>query len=200
MVAPSTMMQSSSSPPSSTTTSTTNEDDDDDDEGRERAIATLVLLTVPLSWGTYAPAVKYMYDVVQPPMPGLVFSAGYYAVASSTLGALSRIRRHASSSMSSMGDDGRDDGGGEGRGNGGSWDDGEEWKGGGEANDGEGITTMTTATITTRGGWELGSYLFVGNGLQVIGLQTVPADRAGEDDIEGLRGQYYFPTCAIRFT
>ena len=34
------------------------------------------------------------------------------------------------------------------------------------------------ATITTRGGWELGSYLFIGNGLQVVGLQTVPADRA----------------------
>jgi len=32
--------------------------------------------------------------------------------------------------------------------------------------------------ITTRGGWELGSYLFIGNGLQVVGLQTVPADRA----------------------
>ncbi len=32
--------------------------------------------------------------------------------------------------------------------------------------------------ITNRGGWELGSYLFIGNGLQVVGLQTVPADRA----------------------
>ncbi len=36
------------------------------------------------------------------------------------------------------------------------------------------------SSITARGGWELGSYLFVGNGLQVVGLQTVPADRAGE--------------------
>ncbi|EED91096.1 predicted protein [Thalassiosira pseudonana CCMP1335] len=32
--------------------------------------------------------------------------------------------------------------------------------------------------VSTRGGWELGSYLFIGNGLQVVGLQTVPADRA----------------------
>ena len=32
--------------------------------------------------------------------------------------------------------------------------------------------------LDIRGGWELGSYLFVGNALQVVGLQTVPADRA----------------------
>jgi drug/metabolite transporter (DMT)-like permease len=30
----------------------------------------------------------------------------------------------------------------------------------------------------TMGGLELGSYLFLGNGFQVVGLQTVPADRA----------------------
>jgi len=35
-------------------------------------------------------------------------------------------------------------------------------------------------SITTRGGLELGSYLFIGNGLQVVGLQSVPADRAGK--------------------
>ena len=35
-------------------------------------------------------------------------------------------------------------------------------------------------SITTRGGLELGSYLFLGNGLQVVGLQSVPADRAGK--------------------
>jgi hypothetical protein len=32
--------------------------------------------------------------------------------------------------------------------------------------------------ITNIGGWELGSYLFIGNVFQVVGLQTVPADRA----------------------
>ena len=38
-----------------------------------------------------------------------------------------------------------------------------------------------TNDLTTLGGWELGSYLFIGNGLQVVGLQTVPADRAGKN-------------------
>ncbi len=42
----------------------------------------------------------------------------------------------------------------------------------------------TSAATTARGGWELEGYLFIGNGLQVIGLQTVPADRAGERETE----------------
>ena len=148
--------------------------------GRGHGRALLVLLTVPLAWGTYTPAVKYMYDKVDPPMPGFVFSAGYYLVAATTLGALS-------SYFSSREEDRAvDDGGGGGSRreddgdastDGDGWDDGRIGKGGGggtlddDDNDG---------TITTRGGWELGSYLFVGNGLQVVGLQTVPADRAGE--------------------
>ena len=36
--------------------------------------------------------------------------------------------------------------------------------------------------LTSRGGWELGSYLFIGNALQVAGLLTVPADQAGESN------------------
>eukprot|EP00569_Conticribra_weissflogii_P014567 CAMPEP_0171418598 /NCGR_PEP_ID=MMETSP0880-20121228/41190_1 /TAXON_ID=67004 /ORGANISM="Thalassiosira weissflogii, Strain CCMP1336" /LENGTH=227 /DNA_ID=CAMNT_0011936871 /DNA_START=169 /DNA_END=849 /DNA_ORIENTATION=- len=55
----------------------------------ERTLGILILLTVPLSWGTYTPVVKYMYDVMDPSMPGFVFSAGYYLVAAFSLGVLS---------------------------------------------------------------------------------------------------------------
>ena len=117
----------------------------------ERAIGILVLLTVPVAWGTYTPVVKYMYDRMQPSMPGFVFSAGYYLVAATTLVVLSRLQdapkgRAAEEDLISAPDDG---------------DEGD-------------------AAMTERGGWELGGYLFLGNGLQVVGLQTVPADRAGE--------------------
>ena len=44
----------------------------------------LVLLTVPLAWGTYVPVVRFLYQI-EPPVPGLVFSACYYAVASITM-------------------------------------------------------------------------------------------------------------------
>ena len=40
----------------------------------ERTLGILVLLTVPLAWGTYSPVVKYMYDKMNPSMPGFVFS------------------------------------------------------------------------------------------------------------------------------
>ena len=40
----------------------------------------LVLLSVPLAWGTFEPAVRYVYDVA-PQIPTLVFSVAYYAVA-----------------------------------------------------------------------------------------------------------------------
>jgi drug/metabolite transporter (DMT)-like permease len=40
----------------------------------------LVLLSVPLAWGTFEPAVRYVYDVA-PEVPTLVFSVAYYAVA-----------------------------------------------------------------------------------------------------------------------
>ena len=66
---------------------------------KSQLTAILILLTVPAAWGTYAPAVKYIYDVApsdsnQPSMPGLVFSAGYYCVAALTLGLLSYWRDH----------------------------------------------------------------------------------------------------------
>lgn len=145
----------------------------------DRTIGILILLTVPVAWGTYAPVVKYMYNNMEPSMPGFIFSAGYYIVAALTLGVLSSL---------SADDDDRD-----------SIVDVDDIGGrvdttnveeetddqldflakndvSTEINDNDDIIS----TITARGGLELGSYLFIGNGLQVVGLQTVPADRAGE--------------------
>jgi drug/metabolite transporter (DMT)-like permease len=106
----------------------------------ERTLGILILLTVPLAWGTYTPVVKYMYDRMDPSVPGFVFSAGYYLVAAVVLSGLNWF--------STRNDESGDDA----------------------------IRDETNAS--TIGGLELGSYLFLGNGFQVVGLQTVPADRA----------------------
>ncbi len=53
----------------------------------DKMFGILVLLTVPLSWGTYVPVVRYLY-AIQPPVPGFVFSACYYALAAITTSAL----------------------------------------------------------------------------------------------------------------
>lgn len=105
----------------------------------EKAIGRLVLLTVPLSWGTYGPVVRYLYEI-QPPVPGFLFSAAYYSLASITLLAL-------------------------------FW--------GQEARSKPSETAPTGRTFPMLAGLELGTYLFLGNGLQVLGLKTVPSDRAG---------------------
>jgi hypothetical protein len=169
-----------------------NETNDIERIKQSQLAAILILLTVPAAWGTYAPAVKFIYDVAdsnQPSMPGLVFSAGYYCVAAVTLGMLSiwKDSRHARDDDASMTVDEEDKlsssssllsksateevineflcgGGG----------------GGGEMHKETNINNEEEREITSRGGWELGSYLFIGNALQVAGLQTVPADRAGE--------------------
>jgi len=134
----------------------------------ERSIGILVLMTVPLAWGTYGPVVKYMYEKMDPSMPGFVFSAGYYLVAATTLGVISSWQ----DGSRPMEDDAME---GDERGEvdvdslSVSSDDDIKMQSNGDENE---------ASITTRGGWELGSYLFIGNGLQIVGLQTVPADRA----------------------
>ena len=105
----------------------------------------LVLLTVPLAWGTYAPVVKYVYEM-DPPVPGFVFSTAYYLIASASLLTLMSI---SSSSTTNT--------------------------------DEEQPATSTeneSMSLPIQGGVELGSYLFLGNCLQVVGLETVPADRA----------------------
>jgi drug/metabolite transporter (DMT)-like permease len=84
------------------------------------------------------------------PVPGLVFSAAYYFIAAITLSLL----RLASSDIISK-----------------------ESK-----NDGDFIlaneTSHKSKSSQLSGGFELGSYLFIGNCLQVVGLKEVPADRA----------------------
>jgi len=139
----------------------------------DRLSGVLVLLTVPLAWGTYAPVVKYVYDM-DPPVPGFVFSAAYYVIAAITLTLLSVIQKEFKSlssenvssitSLNKAEKDERID-----------------------ATEIEEIIEMTqTATdddkqlkvVQRFAGLELGSYLFLGNCLQVIGLKQVPADRA----------------------
>lgn len=106
----------------------------------------LVLLTVPLAWGTYAPVVKYVYEM-DPPVPGFVFSTAYYLIASASLLTLMSI---SSSSSTTNTDDEQPDTSAE----------------------------NESMSLPIQGGVELGSYLFLGNCLQVVGLETVPADRA----------------------
>jgi drug/metabolite transporter (DMT)-like permease len=119
----------------------------------ERSIAILVLLTVPISWGTYTPVVKYMYDKITPAVPGFVFSTGYYIVAAITLRTIllnnsNKLLDNNNNNYSI------------------------------EQKIGEVDDNNNDLMITQRGGLELGCYLFIGNGLQVIGLQSIPADRA----------------------
>lgn len=84
-------------------------------------------------WGTYAPVVRYVYELPVPP-PGVLFSAAYYGVAMSTLAV-------AQATLSPrLGSD--------------------------------------EASLANRAGFELGTYLFVGNMAQVLGLQSTSASAA----------------------
>jgi hypothetical protein len=131
----------------------------------DHTLGILVLLTVPLSWGTYGPTVRYLYEI-QPPVPGFVFSACYYTLAAGTMLLLSWTSTDQSQTSTATiehinGDDDDDD-----------------------------VTATTSELFSSSsssssssfpiiGGIELGMYLFLANCLQVIGLQTVPSDRAG---------------------
>lgn len=107
----------------------------------DRTKGLAVLLTVPLAWGTYVPVVRYLYEI-QPAVPGFVFSACYYAVASLTT--LSIVATQETRNEKE-----------------------------------EASSETTSSSFPILGGMELGTYLFLGNCFQVIGLKTVPADRAG---------------------
>jgi drug/metabolite transporter (DMT)-like permease len=141
------------------TESSTNNDNDisvlnhhDELPDNSKLLGTLVLLTVPLSWGTYSPVVRYLY-AIEPPVPGFVFSACYYAVAAITTTSLAQLqqRRRLDSTM--------------------------------EQDETLLLDEYSQQSISKypaiQGGIELGSYLFVANCLQVVGLQTVQAERAG---------------------
>lgn len=109
----------------------------DGEQSNERKKGILVLLTVPLAWGTFEPAVRYVYEI-KPAVPVFVFSVGYYLVAAVTLSILALV----------------------------------------DASEGNTSNDPREMTLPSKGGIELGAYLFVGNALQVLGLQTVPSDRA----------------------
>ena len=124
-------------------------DSDEENMFSDRARGLLVLMTVPIAWGTYVPVVRYLY-AIQPPVPGFVFSAAYYVVASLTLIGLVSVNdgepavpQHSDEDVKQIG------------------------------------TIVTTASLPILGGLELGTYLFLGNGFQILGLKTVPSDRAG---------------------
>jgi hypothetical protein len=121
-------------------------------DDNQRLLGMAVLLTVPIVWGTYVPVVKVLYQV-DPPIPGLVFSTAYFGVAAvaSSFGLLLQQQQQQQLPVPSKQQDKED----------------------------ESTTNTNSNIMAVRAGAELGLYLFVGNLLQVIGLKTVPADRAG---------------------
>lgn len=146
-----------------------NDDDDNDNNNRrkDKLLGILVLLTVPLSWGTYAPVVKYVYEM-DPPLPGFVFSAGYYLIASITLTFLSVIMawKDKNADVDVDVDIGSDE-------------NSVNTNQSGIASESSSATNNNAKnSLQALAGLELGSYLFLGNCLQVVGLKTVPADRA----------------------
>ena len=114
-------------------------------------LGTIILLTVPCAWGTFAPVVRFVYEL-EIPFPGFLFSAGYYTIASLTL----NLILFAQHFLTLQKDDDTVDG----------------------------ISSTSSKTLSPwehmpiNGGFELGGYLFIGNCLQVVGLETVSADRA----------------------
>lgn len=120
-----------------------------DSSAYDKGLGLVVLLTVPLSWGTYAPIVKSIYEL-EIPVPGLVFSAAYYFIAAVTLSLLTLLSSDVVTEKSK--------------------------------DVGDFMLTNKSSNQSTSpqlsGGIELGSYLFIGNCLQVVGLKEVPADRA----------------------
>lgn len=103
-----------------------------------------LLLTVPIIWGTYNSVVKMMY-AMDPPVPGIFFSAAYFWIGALTLFVMRNALSLDSATVDSSPADAQS----------GPW-----W-------------------LTWKCGAELGTYLFLGASLQMYGLQSVPADRAG---------------------
>jgi hypothetical protein len=103
-------------------------------------------------WGTYVPVVRTLYEI-DPPVPGAVFSACYFAVASLSTLALVALPNNRKDDMVPAPPSALEDA----------------------------TTTENRSGITMPvvAGLELGTYLFLGTTLQNIGLKTVPADRAG---------------------
>jgi drug/metabolite transporter (DMT)-like permease len=122
----------------------------------ERRNGILVLMTVPMAWGTFEPAVRYVYEI-QPDIPPFVFSFVYYLIASTALGSLAMLpthaKKHESQNLA-------------------------EPKTASSGHLSSSTQHSLNSLLPVQGGLELGTYLFLGNALQVIGLKTVPSDRA----------------------
>jgi drug/metabolite transporter (DMT)-like permease len=122
----------------------------------DRKKGLLILLTVPFAWGTFEPAVRYVYSI-DPPINTFIFSLAYYTVASLSLVAAASLASSRASSQDATEDVNQDD----------------------VDDDNDGLGDKKSALVwPIQGGLELGTYLVVGNTLQVLGLKTVPADRA----------------------
>ena len=152
-----------------------------DGVGSDYSKGLLVLATVPMAWGTFEPAVRLVYKY-EPLMPPLVFSFAYYLVATSVL-SIGKL-------WSTMDTTDRENGDAV------------------EVEESESRTTdndfgfFSNLSLSTRGGIELGTYLFIGNALQVIGLKTVSSDRAAfllqlatifVPLLKSVNGQYWIP-------
>jgi hypothetical protein len=146
------------------------------DEGDGSATAALLerkslwglasLVTVPLVWGTYVPAVRFIYENH---VPGFVFSASYHCVSTLTSLAIltmnnrERPERSSHNETTSLLQDAQAD----------ALDAGVANVGSTKDDDGDSMA------VALRGGLELGIYTFLASSLQVVGLETVPSDRAG---------------------
>jgi drug/metabolite transporter (DMT)-like permease len=119
----------------------------------EKTKGILVLFTVPIAWGTFEPAVRLVYQYQD--IPPFAFSFAYYLPAAIVLELLSRasFNRYGHKQKSLQ-----------------------------ESKDDENIVILDVddydKTSPTRGGIELGTYLFLGNAVQLIGLKNVASDRA----------------------
>ncbi|GMI12934.1 hypothetical protein TrLO_g3712 [Triparma laevis f. longispina] len=114
-------------------------------------------MTVPIAWGTYTPIIKQLYTF-EPPVPGLIFSTAYYAVAFALL------------SLASSGW---------------SWWSARDPDRGSDKTAGVSLVVETTIQPNKeangdlqRASLELSSYLFFGNILQLIGLRTTSATKS----------------------
>jgi drug/metabolite transporter (DMT)-like permease len=138
---------------------------------------TLVLWTVPMAWGTFEVAVRYVYTTL-PELPTLLFSASYYAVATIALLLILTVQRLCENNDSARIVISKKEK--------------VELAPVGVAPDAvdllttsspraEGIQPQPAPSVldsALRGGLELGTYLFLGNLLQLVGLLSISANRA----------------------
>jgi drug/metabolite transporter (DMT)-like permease len=105
-------------------------------------------------------------------MPPLVFSSAYYLVATTVLSIGTLSSADSRSAVSSAGNDSNAL-------RGASSDETRDSRvDGASLETANNFGAVSGLSLSTRGGIELGTYLFIGNALQVFGLKTVPSDRA----------------------